>query len=126
MLSWRKPTLGAWFLSFGVKRRGRSIPLSYQLFWTLTLRDWRISLAEVQVWLAEIARPPAVACWFSSLLTEDERERARCFYFERDRLRFIVARGLLRPPWLLSCSGAGGAAYSYSHNGRKALACPSV
>jgi 4'-phosphopantetheinyl transferase len=33
---------------------------------------------------------------FESLLTTDERDRAAAFIFERDRNRYVIARGLLR------------------------------
>ncbi|HEX9506476.1 MAG TPA: 4'-phosphopantetheinyl transferase, partial [Acidimicrobiia bacterium] len=36
----------------------------------------------------------------AAVLSDEERDRARRFVFERDRQRFIVARGVLR--WLLA------------------------
>src|SRR3954470_18174603 len=51
---------------------------------------------EVQVWVASLEKPPEVVAEFSSLLSPDEKDRAGRFYFERDRKRYIVGRGLLR------------------------------
>ena len=57
-----------------------------------------LSLAggEVQIWCASLERPPQVVARLSALLSPDEKARAERFYFERDRVRFIVGRGLLR------------------------------
>ncbi|HEY7414459.1 MAG TPA: 4'-phosphopantetheinyl transferase superfamily protein [Ktedonobacteraceae bacterium] len=52
--------------------------------------------AEVHVWLAELEQPARTVQQLASVLSEDESLRARRFYFERDRRRFIVARGVLR------------------------------
>ncbi len=58
----------------------------------------RPSLAEDQVhlWLAklDLQLPHVGSLWGS--LSEDEKTRARRFYFSRDRERFIATRGLLR------------------------------
>ncbi|HVS52163.1 MAG TPA: 4'-phosphopantetheinyl transferase superfamily protein [Opitutaceae bacterium] len=52
---------------------------------------------EVAVWHADLDEASgAEVASFLAVLSVDERERARGFYFERDRRRFIVARGILR------------------------------
>ena len=55
-----------------------------------------ISGDEVHVWRASIATPKSRVQSLECILTEDELCRAKRFYFQRDRERFIVARGLLR------------------------------
>ena len=49
---------------------------------------------EVHVWLANLREFAPLN--LRPLLSPDERARAESFYFENDRNRFIVARGLLR------------------------------
>jgi 4'-phosphopantetheinyl transferase len=49
---------------------------------------------EVHVWDADLDRVREDA--LAASLSNDERERGRCFHFERDRRRFVAARGLLR------------------------------
>lgn len=51
---------------------------------------------EVHVWRARLDVPPTRAERLLGLLARDERERAERFHFQRDRDRFIAARGLLR------------------------------
>lgn len=51
---------------------------------------------EVHVWSAVLEQSHQVVANFSLLLSPDEKARAARFYFERDRARFIVGRGLLR------------------------------
>lgn len=58
---------------------------------TLTL-----SHEEVHVWRASLEQPPGVAARLRLTLSEDERERAARFHFERDRVRFVIARAALR------------------------------
>jgi 4'-phosphopantetheinyl transferase len=48
---------------------------------------------EVHIWCAAIAQPEVA---YFSLLSPDERTRARHFRFERERRRFVVGRGILR------------------------------
>ncbi|SPF51878.1 Phosphopantetheinyl transferase [Candidatus Sulfopaludibacter sp. SbA4] len=47
---------------------------------------------EIHLWSASFD----IAEWLFPLLSDDERERARRFRFERDRHRFIASRGWLR------------------------------
>jgi len=49
---------------------------------------------EVHVWHADLDRVPEPV--HADSLSADERERGRRFRFERDRRRFVAARGLLR------------------------------
>ena len=51
---------------------------------------------EVHVWQARLDAPAPRIDALRDTLSPDERERAARFRFERDRERFIVARGLLR------------------------------
>src|SRR6516165_4573279 len=51
---------------------------------------------EVHVWRATLERPSQSAMDLESILSADERERVRRFYFERDRSRWLVGRGCLR------------------------------
>jgi 4'-phosphopantetheinyl transferase len=56
---------------------------------------------DVHVWCAFLDQPAARAQQLAQTLSADERMRAERFYFERDRKRFIVGRGLLRT--ILGC-----------------------
>jgi 4'-phosphopantetheinyl transferase len=51
---------------------------------------------EVHICIASLDRADAEVSFFAGLLAEDETQRAKRFYFPRDRDRFIVGRGLLR------------------------------
>ena len=50
---------------------------------------------EVHLWTVEVT-PGTDTESFWSLLSADERERANRFYMERDRVRFVMFRGVLR------------------------------
>ncbi len=51
---------------------------------------------EVHVWLARLAQVYDRLDMLEQTLSADEVERAARFYFQRDRLQFIAARGVLR------------------------------
>jgi 4'-phosphopantetheinyl transferase len=51
---------------------------------------------EVHSWCASLDVPPETSARLYATLTVDERNRSARFRFERDRQRFIVARGVLR------------------------------
>lgn len=57
----------------------------------------RLGAEEVELWRGSLepATPEAVS-FFESLLSADEIARASRFFFERDRRRVIVSRGMLR------------------------------
>jgi 4'-phosphopantetheinyl transferase len=51
---------------------------------------------DIEVWTAKLEAGTAGLAEHASMLSADERARAGRFHFERDRHRFIVARGILR------------------------------
>ncbi|HLE84557.1 MAG TPA: 4'-phosphopantetheinyl transferase superfamily protein [Thermoanaerobaculia bacterium] len=51
---------------------------------------------EVQLWLADLDRPPVALDRLAATLDAAERERAARFHFEVHRRRFTAGRGLLR------------------------------
>lgn len=51
---------------------------------------------EVHVWRVYLDRDMSYVQNLKQFLSEDEKARAKRFYFKRDRKNYIVARGLLR------------------------------
>ena len=64
--------------------------------WCSPPRLTMLRCEEVHIWRAALYREVSDVQGLLSTLTEDEQARARCFHFQRDRERFIIARGLLR------------------------------
>ena len=56
----------------------------------------RLSSGDIHVWTARLVDDPHATAGMMSLLDQEERERAAQFSFERDRLRFIQAHGIVR------------------------------
>ena len=50
----------------------------------------------IHVWRGSLDQEPEVHRRLDALLSDDERERAGRFRFDRDRARYVVGRGLLR------------------------------
>src|SRR5882724_5597525 len=51
---------------------------------------------EVHLWIAPLSTPPETLFYFESVLSADEKERARRFRNISDGKRYLIARGLLR------------------------------
>jgi 4'-phosphopantetheinyl transferase len=58
--------------------------------------SFQLASDEVHSWCASLDVPPETSARLYATLTPDERSRSARFQFERDRQRFIVARGVLR------------------------------
>src|SRR6266566_6326583 len=58
--------------------------------------SFQLASDEVHSWCASLDVPPETSARLYATLTPDERTRSARFQFERDRQRFIVARGVLR------------------------------
>ncbi len=56
----------------------------------------RLEANQVHLWRVSLARPPIPLDMLWRVLTPDEVERAQRYRFERDRQRFVAARGMLR------------------------------
>lgn len=72
-------------------------------FWTPSLLSWQAQTKtqilgehEIHVWRACLDRDATLVAEFQQLLSDDERNRAERFFFEKERSHFSVARGLLR------------------------------
>ncbi len=91
--------------------------------WSPALAELKLSRDDVHVWQASLDQPTERLQQLAKTLSNDEQERAKRFYFEQDRQRFIAGRGILRtilgrylslePKELQFC---------YSHRGKPALA----
>jgi len=64
--------------------------------WLPPPTDWVLLSDDVHVWSASLKLPTSRIQQLAQRLSTDEYMRAERFYFERDRKRFIVGRGLLR------------------------------
>jgi len=86
-----------------------------------------LSTCQVHAWRASLDWPGIDVERLSRLLSLDERIRAERFYFERDRKRFVVGRGILRG--ILGCYlgiEPSCVQFSYGAYGKPALAAASV
>ncbi len=77
---------------------------------------------EVHVWRTSLDLDPDLLHTLTTHLAPDERSRATRFKFDRDRQRFIAARGILRAILgaYLSC-GPSSLSFSYGPNGKPSL-----
>lgn len=90
------------------------------------LPDPRLAQNNVHVWCSSLSQSADVVQQLSTLLTEEERERADRFQFEHLRQSFILARGTLRV--ILSSylnSEPGDLRFGYTANGKPYLSDPS-
>jgi 4'-phosphopantetheinyl transferase len=55
-----------------------------------------LSLGEIHVWTARLADEPHAIADLLRILSREERTQAAQFSFERDRMRFIQAHGVVR------------------------------
>jgi len=56
----------------------------------------KLSDSDIHVWRADLNLPPEQIEALATTLSADESDRANRFHFEKDRNRFIAARGILR------------------------------
>lgn len=64
--------------------------------WTVPPSNLQLSDREVHIWQADLTCLDAEVEKLAPLLSADEQHRAAQFRFERDRRKFILARGILR------------------------------
>lgn len=86
---------------------------------------WQQLGNEIHVWQASLDRDESARVRLAATLSPDERDRAQRFHFERDRNRFVVARGLLREligKYLQQDPAA--IEFSYGPHGKPALSGP--
>lgn len=91
--------------------------------WRLPPETLILGSDEVHIWRATLDQPISQIESFRHTLAADEQARAERFYFQRDRERFIVARGVLRALlgfYLLSAPEC--LSFCYSSQGKPALA----
>jgi len=82
-----------------------------------------ITPSEVHVWRAEVDRPSAEIEQFFQILAPDEQQRSQRFRFEKDRKKFVIARGLLRMILARYLSVLSDRVlFSYSSKGKPAIA----
>lgn len=64
--------------------------------WNPPPKELRLSKSDVHVWRATLDQPAGRIQQLAQTLSADEHLRAERFYFDLDKARFIVGRGLLR------------------------------
>lgn len=91
--------------------------------WQTPPEDLSLDQNEIHVWRCFLNQPEPQIEGLAGTLTDDETKRAERFHFQRDRLHFIAARGVLRV--ILGRylgSGPGDVRFSYGRNGKPSLA----
>ena len=99
---------------------------SFDSHWLSSYGRPRLGSDAVHVWRACLDQSPLQVDNFQMTLDDDERSKARRFYFSRDRERFIVARGILRS-LLAGYLGRvpNSISFTYGSHGKPALASES-
>jgi 4'-phosphopantetheinyl transferase len=65
-------------------------------FWKKPPSSLSLSKQDVHIWQAALDLPSSTVQELREVLTNDEKARAEQFHFDRDKQRFIAARGMLR------------------------------
>jgi 4'-phosphopantetheinyl transferase len=91
--------------------------------WRLPPPTLQLDRDEVHIWRAFLDLPATTIRQLSGALSPDEQDRGNRFHFERDRLRFIAARGLLRTilSRYLAPTGPDQLRFSYGAYGKPTL-----
>lgn len=90
--------------------------------WPEPRRSLQLEAGEVHLWLASLSQNESALTSARALLSDDERERADRFRFERDRARYTVARAALRDILSLYLqTPAVEISFSYGRHGKPAL-----
>jgi 4'-phosphopantetheinyl transferase len=55
-----------------------------------------LSAREIHIWRASLHASPQVFLFLQGLLSPDESQKASHFYFQKDRVQWTIARGILR------------------------------
>jgi 4'-phosphopantetheinyl transferase len=95
--------------------------------WNFPTADYCLVPDEVHVWRAVLDQPRSSLAAFSEVLSADERARAERFYFDADRRRAIIGRGLSRLLLAPLADPAHQIEFKYNAFGKPALAdanCP--
>jgi len=84
------------FRCIAPSKEAQQNPSSVLLAWPVGPQEVRLAASEVHVWSTRLdaCEEETGSCW--EVLSSDERQRAERFRFVSDRLRFVVARGVLR------------------------------
>jgi len=95
------------------------------ILWSLPPDHLSLGTSDVHVWAAHLDPPTEELVRFAASLSRDEQERAARFRFERHRIRFIAARGVLRSILAthLDCAPHE-LQFEYGRNGKPVLATP--
>jgi 4'-phosphopantetheinyl transferase len=81
-----------------------------------------LSIGEIHVWSARLGDAHHVAADLLSILSRKERARAAQFAFERDRMRFIQAHGVMRQILSSYCDAdAATLTFARNHHGKPYL-----
>ena len=83
---------GQWQLKTGSDTARVTVPFA----WASMRPPVPLLSNDVHVWAVKLSHPLAKVRYFRSLLSADERVRARRFYFDQDRCAYTVARSVLR------------------------------
>jgi 4'-phosphopantetheinyl transferase len=75
--------------------------MNMNLSWDMPPLQLQLSREDIHIWRASLDLPSKRVQEINKNLSSDERLRAELFCFERDRNRFIAARGILRQ--ILTC-----------------------
>lgn len=82
-------------IRFPQSQHSLSLP-ELELLWPDPPDDWQLTAPDVHVWASNLDTAVERISSFEQILSAKELGRASRFYFERDRCRFIAARGILR------------------------------
>jgi 4'-phosphopantetheinyl transferase len=64
--------------------------------WTHAPEKLQLTAGAVHLWKVNLRVPPESPAYYSSILSDEEKQRADRFYFEKDRQQYLTGRATLR------------------------------